>query len=303
MKTLSQLSRDALIADTRLLVSEEKRLELELLDHLREIERRMLHLEMGYPSLYEFAVRHLGLSEASAYRRIAAMRVVREIPEVKSALVSGRLSLTNVAAVQTLFRAEKKGGKKRSVEEKKELFRQIEGLSKRDCKRKLLEIAPEALPRERERALTSELTELKLVLDAETMAMLAELKNAHPQATAADLVKRAIGAALEQVKKVRTPKFAPVQKGEGASKSVVSQAEMRRQTFARAENRCEFVNESGKRCGSAYGLEVDHRIPRAMGGGAMLENLRVLCRAHNGYEAVRILGRDAMRGYLPAITS
>src|SRR5947209_11276348 len=106
MKNLTSLTRDLLIKNTQALITEEKRIELELIDHLREIDRRMLHLEMGYPSLFEFAVRFLGLTEASAYRRIAAMKLVRDIPEVKVGLQSGALTLSNVAAAQTFFRAE-----------------------------------------------------------------------------------------------------------------------------------------------------------------------------------------------------
>ena len=46
----------------------------------------MIHLEMGFASLFDFTVKHLGLSEASAYRRIATMRLVREIPAIKNSL-------------------------------------------------------------------------------------------------------------------------------------------------------------------------------------------------------------------------
>ena len=69
----------------------------------------MIHLEMGFASLFDFTVKHLGLSEASAYRRIATMRLVREIPRSKTAW-TGALTLTNVAAAHTFFRAEREAG-------------------------------------------------------------------------------------------------------------------------------------------------------------------------------------------------
>jgi hypothetical protein len=46
----------------------------------------------------------------------------------------------------------------------------------------------------------------------------------------------------------------------------------------------------GKRCGSTWRLELDHVIPVALGGETSVENLRVLCRAHNQYKAERVLG-------------
>lgn len=304
---LSSLDRDALITHTKSLVAAEKRLELEILDTLREIDRRLLHNEMGYGSLYEFATQFLGLSEASAFRRIAAMRMVREIPEVKVGLESGLLSLTNVAAAQTFFRAERKIGRSRSAAEKKEVLKQLEGLSKRECERKLLEISPERLPREKERPLTPELTEVKLVLDAESMAMIQELKghlaHALPLATTTEVIKRALQETLAKTRKARgqsAPKTSPA---ESELQVAAPHAETRRRVFARALHRCEYLAPDGKRCAQTYGLELDHREPRAQGGGDEPDNLRVLCRSHNGFEAARILGTRTMQPYLPSLRS
>ena len=62
---------------------------------------------------------------------------------------------------------------------------------------------------------------------------------------------------------------------------------------ARDGVRCSFVAEDGRRCEETGFLELDHVVPVARGGEATLENLRVLCRTHNQYEAERILGREA----------
>jgi hypothetical protein len=39
-------------------------------------------------------------------------------------------------------------------------------------------------------------------------------------------------------------------------------------------------------------LEFDHIQPLALGGTTTPENLRLLCRAHNQFEAERVLGKD-----------
>ncbi len=41
-----------------------------VLECLKEIETRLLHLESGYPSLYEYVVSELKYSRGPAYRRI-----------------------------------------------------------------------------------------------------------------------------------------------------------------------------------------------------------------------------------------
>jgi hypothetical protein len=66
---------------------------------------------------------------------------------------------------------------------------------------------------------------------------------------------------------------------------------VRRAVVERDGLACTWRNADGKRCGSRAWLEIDHRHPRAKGGGAEPENLRILCRAHNHLAAEREYGR------------
>jgi len=52
------------------------------------------------------------------------------------------------------------------------------------------------------------------------------------------------------------------------------------------------VSPDGHRCESTRRLEIDHIQPVALGGETKPENLRLLCRAHNQYEAERLLGKN-----------
>jgi hypothetical protein len=51
------------------------------------------------------------------------------------------------------------------------------------------------------------------------------------------------------------------------------------------------VSEDGSRCDETGFQELDHVVPVALGGAPTVEGVRVLCRAHNQYEAERVLGR------------
>ncbi|MBK7369293.1 MAG: HNH endonuclease [Candidatus Eisenbacteria bacterium] len=55
---------------------------------------------------------------------------------------------------------------------------------------------------------------------------------------------------------------------------------------------CSFVSADGHRCGERRWLQFDHRTPVALGGESTLANVRLLCRAHNLFEAERVLGED-----------
>jgi 5-methylcytosine-specific restriction endonuclease McrA len=49
---------------------------------------------------------------------------------------------------------------------------------------------------------------------------------------------------------------------------------------------CEYTNpNNGQRCDGVYQLQIDHKIPLALGGSNNPSNLRVLCRTHNLLEA------------------
>jgi hypothetical protein len=67
---------------------------------------------------------------------------------------------------------------------------------------------------------------------------------------------------------------------------------LQRFVWERDGGRCAFVSDDGHRCESTRQLEIDHIQPIALGGETNPENLRLLCRPHNQFEAERVLGKD-----------
>lgn len=168
------LSSSELLARTKTLVLEERRATVALIEHLEEIQTRLLYAELGYSSLWEFATRELGLSEGAAQRRIQAMRLVRDVPEAKEKIESGLLSLSNAAKVQSFRQAEKKQGRK---PDPIALIKQVESLSQKECEKVLYQISPESLPAERERIVSAEgAREIKLIVSAQLYEKLERLK-------------------------------------------------------------------------------------------------------------------------------
>jgi len=64
--------------------------------HIAEFDRRKLYVPEGYPSMFEYCVRELKLSEGGTYRRIRAARAARKHPAIFEAIAGGRLHLTAV---------------------------------------------------------------------------------------------------------------------------------------------------------------------------------------------------------------
>jgi hypothetical protein len=73
----------------------------------------------------------------------------------------------------------------------------------------------------------------------------------------------------------------------------------RRAVLQRDNYQCTYCAADGKRCSERVGLEIDHIKPYALGGSHQMENLRVVCRAHNSLFAEQIFGRDFIRGKKP----
>jgi len=67
-------------------------------------------------------------------------------------------------------------------------------------------------------------------------------------------------------------------------------SQVKRAVWERDEGRCTFTSADGTRCDERARIEFDHHRPHADGGSAGVENVRLLCRAHNQFEARRFYG-------------
>src|SRR5690348_1130085 len=99
---LKHLTDETLHAETHRVHREQQCLLTQLLHHLRENERRRLFSAHKYPSLFAYVLGELKYSEDEAARRISAMRLLRDVPEIEEKIESGELSLTNMVLAQSL---------------------------------------------------------------------------------------------------------------------------------------------------------------------------------------------------------
>jgi 5-methylcytosine-specific restriction endonuclease McrA len=320
---LKHLTSQELLSQTRSLVQKERVLTLQFLWHLKEIESRRLHLELGYSSLYAFVQEEYKYSSGSTHRRIESMRLLKECPEIQSDLLSGELTLTNVSQAAVFFKTEAKAGNSLSMEQKTEIINELKGKSTREVERKLLAKSskPQDVPKEQERAITENLTEYKFVANEELVKKLNELKNLmshknlaqkNNQMSFQELVSAMADMTLKQLRKknviskrvekakatkakaVKTPAPGWTQK----RSRYISKA-IRYQVFEKSKNACTFTSPlTGRVCGSKFLLELEHLVPFALGGENNLENLTVRCRSHNQHAAIKVFGMNKMEKYL-----
>jgi hypothetical protein len=107
--------------------------------------------------------------------------------------------------------------------------------------------------------------------------------------TAAELAQRhpEIAAALRDGKLCLSSPQRP-------SKAQTITAAARREVWRRSNGACEWPLAAGGVCGSTRRLELDHVVPRALGGPSSADDLRVVCDVHNDLAAREVFGDEWM---------
>lgn len=166
----TKLSDTELLSRAKFTVQRERDVTIEVVHILREIERRKLFSDLGYSSLFDYAMGELRYSKSSAYRRIELMRLTKEIPEVEAKVQSGSLILSNVCQATNLFREIKRNEPQQAVSPafKREILEKLENKSAREGEKILLAMNPNGtLPREQIRQVTPELMEARFLVNAD----------------------------------------------------------------------------------------------------------------------------------------
>src|SRR4051812_48978674 len=96
---LTDLSDAQLLDSLKTVCAQGRVLLARLLAHLGEVEERRLHLEAAFPSMLDFCMGRLGMSEGEACRRITAARAARRFPDLLNRIERGDVTLSTVVLV------------------------------------------------------------------------------------------------------------------------------------------------------------------------------------------------------------
>jgi len=277
--SLRAVTDDNLVAELDRLVHVERHDLTVILRHLDEIDRRRLYSTLGYGSLYAYATKRLAYSEDQAHRRISAMRLVRELPEVEKKISSGALNLTKLGLAKTAFRR-----LDAISEQKAEILSKLENKSTREAEAILAELVPDLLRRDRIKPVGEGAVEFRFYAKQETVAKVEELRgllaHKHPHLSLGELFEMLCEIGLDALRPA-----APREDGR------LTRAEIRRRVWQRAGGCCE-------KCSSMHSLEFDHIVPRGKGGGDEETNLRLLCKSCNQRAAIEEYGLGVMESFL-----
>jgi hypothetical protein len=163
--------------------------------------------------------------------------------------------------------------------------------------------APPPPARDTVTPLTAELRRLHLTvsrrflekLEAARMA----LSHSHPGASGEELLEAGLDLLLERDAKRKGLVAKPRKEARPTTTDRVPAA-VRREVWKRDGGKCQWKLASGEVCGSTLRVQLDHIVPRALGGQSTTDNTRCLCDVHNLLAARKVLGDALMDRYAGA---
>ncbi|WP_413581339.1 HNH endonuclease [Bdellovibrio sp. HCB288] len=291
--------------ETRLkyLTRKERELLHLVLVHIKEIETRRIFLLRGHGTMYDYLTKELYYSGSAAMRRLEASRILRDVPVVAEKIHQGTLNLAQLSELSRAIKEKRKDGVEISAQQKSELVEMISGKTTLETQKEIaqeLQIKlkkPEQVRVQRDDsvhvALTFTRTQHETVMQAKDKAahLLHENKKDHSLSSFFEILSRSYISGKMKLAAARMSGFdQATSKGlqamnaspELSPKTITPR--LRSLILARDQS-CQYIDkQTGKKCGSTYGLEVDHRQAQWAGGGHAVTNLQALCSAHNKFK-------------------
>jgi 5-methylcytosine-specific restriction endonuclease McrA len=301
MRRFKTFSNRDLHSKIGILFEAEREIFTEIIEHVAEAIQRQLYYDFEETSIFAYLTKQHKYPNGSAQRVIDASRVYLEVPEVIDDLQSGEINASQITLLQKACR--EKGEENISQEVKAELLSEIRGRPVEASEiliSQKLGIPVKEKTKVRHQADGS--VRLEVTFSKEQwgkMELMRDLEShALPDGSgwdqvfehAADkLTRNRMGKARSQPQKTNSkPKDNATNQATPApsdpspvSEKPESLYQLGKKVLSR-DQCCQFKHpKTGKICGSRWKMQIDHRKPRWAGGEDSLENLQVLCAAHN----------------------
>jgi 5-methylcytosine-specific restriction endonuclease McrA len=223
--------------------------------------------------------------------RKTAAELIQRYPAVEAALRQGRLCLSTVTELSKVL----------TPENAADTLPRFYGLSRREAEALAVSIKPVPAVPQRDAAepLDAERSRLHVNVSRRFLEKLDRAKDAlshaKPGATMEEILEAGLDLVLDRQAKRNGLVAKPRKKVRPKSDRIP--AHVKRTVWKRADGRCEYILESGERCGCTDQLEFDHITPRALGGKSTVANTRLACRPHNHLAARLVFGDRVMDRY------
>ncbi len=280
----------ALHAEIQKVVENIKSQEAKLIQLLQQLDREFGYKALGFASLWEYAVRGLGMTESQASSYIAVSRKATQVPALGRAIEAGELSVSKAKRITSAIHF---GNAEVWIEK-------AQSLTQRELEREIFRADPQTHldPKLRQKDRL-----YRMVLSV-TDQFLTQLEDAQEL-----MGENNREVALERILQDYLDKKDPVRKAERAKRKSETQApvdEKRKGDSAqslpshssrnvqrrvpaaiqhlihlRDRGVCQHFFPDGRKCQSRRGIHLHHEHEFGAGGGHEPSNLSTYCRAHH----------------------
>ena len=267
------------------LVTTERKTLSDILKHLQTVYDTRLFAKLGYSNLHKYLIKELGYSESAAFRRVQALKLVKEIPSTQKMIENGSLNLSGITQLQTMLKG-------KTTEVKIEAIDKVKNVSTAAARDTLFGLCPEkeSHPRDHKKQVSSTHTRFAMTLSKTTAEKMDLVKAQTKKYENEELMKYLLDLAIATNNKKQN---IVTRKTFVSKNSRTISPAVKREVFKQAQGRCEHPG-----CQEIHYLEYDHRTPVALGGGNNKENIRLVCKAHNQLYAIEKLGMAQMQRFL-----
>jgi hypothetical protein len=305
---LAKLSDVELVALLHRVYRRSRECHAELVRVLVAVSERRLHLKEAQPSVFEFCVKVIGMSNASAQRFAVAARLATQIPGLIERIQRGEIHLSTLLMMRHHLTPQNanellelaRGRTRYQVEELLASVAPRPDAPSRMRKLPTPRIAQSVTPVERPvEPLAPARYRVQFNADRETHDDINHardlMRHSNPNGDLDRVLKFCVRAGVERLEArqqglLRQRGSRINDRPRPATSRHIPRA-VRRAVFERDGAQCTFHDEAGNRCSAKTLLELDHAELYALGGQHTVANLRVRCRAHNHFHAEQALGK------------
>jgi hypothetical protein len=144
------------------IVSRYKKTEAELIEVLQLAEKHQVHILRGHASLHAYAVSDLGLGEHVAYNLIIVSRKATQVPELKSQIESGAITLSNARRISVVMTSENQS----------EWLQKAATLTSRELEKEIVKVRPKEATPERANYVSENRIKLELGISEDAFSRL-----------------------------------------------------------------------------------------------------------------------------------
>ena len=253
------------------------RCEAQLLTVLQQLDAQRGFEALGFTSLYAYCTEALKLSDGIAYALMQVSRKSVKVPELKTAVESGQVSLSKASRIASIL----------TPDNQETWIDKAKTLPKSKLEREIAREFPQIAPPERVKPINENQMTMTVTISAE---LFEQLKRIQDLESSRQKKSVSLEAAIQAAVATHLHKHDPLEKakrskhstlpGQGSQGRVAIPVATKHQVALRDGSQCTAQTPHG-RCTQRRWLDTHHIIEVAHGGANDLANLKTLCSAHH----------------------